>query len=74
MDCSDHSDSNRTVFNVISPLAHASSPGLFTPFPDFFVTQSLSRIDAFSAWGIIARFPSVSTHLGRTVRDGIYRK
>ena len=39
----------KTAFKVTSPLAQASSPGLFAPFPDFFVVQSLSRIDAFSA-------------------------
>ena len=34
---------------VTNPLAQTSSPGLLAPFPDLFVAQSLSRIDAFSA-------------------------
>ena len=49
---------------MINPLAHASSPGLLTPLPDFFAAQSLSRMDAFSAWGMMARFPRVSNNGG----------
>ena len=49
---------------MINPLAHASSPGLPTPLPDFFAAQSLSRMDAFSAWGMMARFSRVSNNGG----------
>lgn len=49
---------------MINPLVHASSPGLLTPLPDFFAAQSLSRMDAFSAWGMMARFSRVSNNGG----------